>query len=94
MDFEYDLLKSESNKIKHGIDFEEAKALWSDEDAIQFNTDTGEEQRFLIVGQIDEADWTPVITFRGEIIRIISVRRSRNREKEEYDYRKGIRRKI
>jgi len=28
MDFEYDPQKSESNKIRHGIDFEEAKALW------------------------------------------------------------------
>ena len=31
MKFEYDPAKSESNKAKHGIDFEEAKELWRDE---------------------------------------------------------------
>jgi len=30
MDFEYDRQKSEANKAKHGIDFEEAQALWQD----------------------------------------------------------------
>ena len=29
MEFEYDLSKSTSNKVKHGIDFEEAQALWN-----------------------------------------------------------------
>lgn len=28
MKFEYDSDKSARNKIKHGIDFEEAQALW------------------------------------------------------------------
>lgn len=28
MNFEYDPNKSESNKAKHGIDFDEAKKLW------------------------------------------------------------------
>ena len=30
MKFEFDENKSKSNKIKHGIDFEEAKKLWKD----------------------------------------------------------------
>jgi len=30
MNFEYDPSKSVGNKDKHGIDFEEAKALWDD----------------------------------------------------------------
>ena len=29
MIFEYDPKKSEANKAKHGIDFEETKALWN-----------------------------------------------------------------
>lgn len=28
MEFEYDPAKSASNKAKHGVNFEEAKALW------------------------------------------------------------------
>ena len=30
MNFEYDENKSKSNKLKHGIDFEEAQKLWDD----------------------------------------------------------------
>ncbi len=30
MRYEYDPNKSHANKIKHGIDFEEAQALWLD----------------------------------------------------------------
>ncbi|NPA51106.1 MAG: BrnT family toxin, partial [Epsilonproteobacteria bacterium] len=30
MEFEYDEKKSQINKLKHGIDFEEAKKLWMD----------------------------------------------------------------
>jgi uncharacterized DUF497 family protein len=30
MGFEYDSEKSAENKHKHGVDFEEAQALWSD----------------------------------------------------------------
>lgn len=33
MHFEYDQQKSASNKEKHGIDFEEAQALWDDANA-------------------------------------------------------------
>jgi hypothetical protein len=35
VDFEFDPQKSQSNKLKHGIDFEEAKALWNDPNAIE-----------------------------------------------------------
>lgn len=30
MTFEYDENKSKSNKLKYGVDFEEAKELWDD----------------------------------------------------------------
>ena len=30
MDFEFDAAKSAENKRKHGLDFEEAQALWAD----------------------------------------------------------------
>ena len=33
MEFEYDPVKSETNKKKHGIDFEEVQALWFDPDS-------------------------------------------------------------
>ena len=90
MEFEYDPQKSELNKSKHGIDFEEAKAIWDDTDSYEFIAKADGEERFLVVGEIGKALWTTVVTYRGKNIRIISVRRSRFREVEEYDNRKGI----
>jgi len=35
MQFEWNDAKSASNKIKHGIDFNEAKALWDDYNRVE-----------------------------------------------------------
>ena len=88
MDFEYDLQKSESNKIKHGIDFEEAKRLWNDPRAMEVPSDYHGEDRFLIIGAIDGVGWTAIVTYRMDVIRIISVRRWRDNEAEAYDNRR------
>lgn len=85
MEFEFNSLKSQANKVKHGIDFIEAQALWLDEDRSQTTARADDEPRILIVGRIEGRHWTAVITYRGERIRIISVRRSRDREVEIYE---------
>ena len=43
------------------------------------------EPRFLVIGMIEGKVWTGVITYRGEAVRIISVRRSRKEEVEHYE---------
>ena len=85
MPFEYDPHKSESNRAKHGIDFDEAQALWDDEAYLEIPTKNLNEPRFLVIGRIKEKHWSAVITYRGENIRIISVRRSRDEEIELYE---------
>ena len=85
MDFEFDPSKSESNKAKHGIDFEEAKALWNDPHLLEIEAQTIGESRFLLIGKIADKHWSAVITYRREKIRIISVRRSRKEEVELYE---------
>ena len=85
MEFKSDSKKSESNKAKHGIDFETAKAIWNDEGAYIATVFRDDEPRFIVVGMIESTLWTAVITYRGEKIRIISVRRSRSKEVETYD---------
>ena len=85
MEFEFDKKKSESNKIKHGIDFIEAQALWDDPDLIEIPARTMDEPRFLVVGKIKKKHWSGIITCREEHIRIISVRRSRKEEVEIYE---------
>lgn len=59
--FEYDQAKSMSNMDKHGIDFNEAAALWSDP-GIMIPAATVDETRFLAVGRIDGKCWTAVAT--------------------------------
>lgn len=80
MDFEYDERKSLSNLEKHGIDFIDAQALWSDSDLLEIHARTEDEPRLLVIGLIDSKHWAAVITYRGETIRIISVRCAREEE--------------
>lgn len=83
--FEFDPAKSAANKVKHGIDFVEAQALWSDLDRLELPARTIDEPRFLIVGRIRQSVWTAAVTYRHEeTIRIISVRRSRDNERALY----------
>ena len=80
MNFEFDPVKSKSNKKKHGIDFIDAKTLWADPDLLEIPLTTTTEERFLVVGKIDGKHGSGMITYRGENIRIISVRRARKEE--------------
>ena len=83
--FEYDDIKSNSNLEKHGIDFVTAQELWNDPDLIEVQARSENEPRFLIVAQLANKHWSAVITYRGNTIRIISVRRSRKLEVELYE---------
>jgi uncharacterized DUF497 family protein len=85
MEFEFDPEKSDLNKQKHGIDFFEAQALWDDPDLMEIPAKTTDEQRFLVIGKIFEKYWSGIITYRGERVRIISVRRSRPEEVDIYE---------
>ena len=85
MEFEFDARNSLSNKKKHGIDFVEAQALWTDSDRIEVPARTIDEPRYLVVGKIDNEHWSGIITYRNEITRIMSVPRSRREEVEIYE---------
>lgn len=85
MDFEFDPNKSASNLEKHGIDFVEAQALWNDYDLLEIPAKVSDEPRFLVIGKIEGRYWSGIITYRSEVIRIISVRRARSEEVELYE---------
>ena len=85
MEFEFDPKKSENNKKKHGIDFDEAQALWNDLDLMEIPVKTSNQPRFLVIGKISEKHWSGIITYISGKIRIISVRRSRKEEVELYE---------
>ena len=85
MRFEYDPDKSRSNQVKHGIDFEEAQTLWADPDLVEIRARTEDEPRFIVIGRISDKHWSGVITYRSDVIRVISVRRSRPEEVKLYE---------
>ena len=83
--FEFDPAKSESNRVKHGIDFDAAQSLWSDPMLLEIPAKTDDEPRYLVIGLIDGKHWSAVITYRGANVRLISVRRARTEEVALYE---------
>jgi uncharacterized DUF497 family protein len=85
MQFEFDDKKSNANRIKHGIDFVGAQALWRDPNRLQVPARTQGELRFMLIGRIKSKYWSAIFTIRNGKIRIISVRRSRAEEVKQYE---------
>ncbi|MEB3071946.1 BrnT family toxin [[Mycobacterium] vasticus] len=85
LSFEFDPAKSVANLAKHGIDFGAAQSIWSDPRRIEVPARTTDESRWIVIGQIDGRCWSAVVTYRGDRVRIISVRRSREGEAAIYE---------
>jgi uncharacterized DUF497 family protein len=83
--FEFDEAKSSANKAKHGIDFREARAIWLDENLLRVTARSEGEPRFVFTGRYRGKHWSAVVTYRGEVVRLISVRRARTEEVQAYE---------
>jgi uncharacterized DUF497 family protein len=83
--FTFDPAKSVRNRAKHGIDFEEAQAIWLDADRLEIAARTIGEPRWQVIGRIGVHLWSAIVTYRhDEETRIISVRRARRTERAQY----------
>lgn len=82
--FEFDPAKSAKNLAKHGIDFTQAQALWSDHERLEIDANTTEETRHQIIGRIGDTIWSAIVTYRRGATRLISVRRARRNELARY----------
>lgn len=80
MKFEWDDTKSLTNKAKHGIDFSTAREMWKDENRVEIHAPYPLEERSILIGKIGKKLWTAIFAYRGDDVRIISVRRSRKKE--------------
>lgn len=78
--FEYDPNKNASNLAKHGIDFEQAKLLWDDEKQVIAQSWNEPEIRYMLIAKLADKHWSAFFTMRNNVIRLISVRRSRRKE--------------
>ncbi|MCA9422469.1 MAG: BrnT family toxin [Nitrospira sp.] len=88
MDFEFDDTKNTINRQKHGIDFEEAQALWDDSHHLKIPVKTEDEPRWVVIGKIGNNHWSAIMTVREDRIRFISVRRARKEEIALYESEK------
>ena len=83
--FDWDPNKERSNVEKHGISVFEARALWRGRTVEKRVRSGSDITRYAVYGMIGGRHWTAIITYRNGAIRIISVRRSRKKERMEYD---------
>ena len=83
MNFEFDPVKSASNKLKHGISLEYAVEIWGSA-YIEVKAKTVGEDRWMAIGKIRDKFYSCVFTIRGSSIRLISARRSRKSEEAIY----------
>ena len=84
--FIWDAKKADSNRLKHGVSFEEAASVFDDERAlVEIDLEHGEE-RHVIIGASSQAKVLYVvhIELEEETIRIISARKADRREKARY----------
>ncbi|MEO6064620.1 MAG: BrnT family toxin, partial [Lysobacterales bacterium] len=87
--FEWDSAKAASNFRKHGVSFEDARSVFYDEFAVQFDDDLhrAQEERFLLLGMSSGAQLLLVCHCEragGDVIRIISARKATKHEASFY----------
>lgn len=84
MEFEYDTRKSDSNRDKHGITLGQAKGIWA-VPHVEIAAKTVDEPRFMVIGKLEGKMYSCICTTRGDLVRLISARRSRQKEEEIYE---------
>ena len=87
--FEWDEKKNKTNIEKHGISFEEAASVFSDDEALIILDEehSQKEERFMLIGFSYKANLLVVCHCYREnetTIRIISARKANANERKEY----------
>jgi uncharacterized protein len=88
MEFEWDQSKAASNLKKHGVSFEEAKAVFDNPLAVIFDDEAHSvgEQREIIIGHSRQNRLLLIaFTERSGNVRIISARLATRPEREDYE---------
>lgn len=85
LSFEWDEVKAEINKRKHGISFETAAQVFLDDDRLEIYDEahSTEEERFITIGRAGEVLFV-VYTERTPKIRLISARLATPSERRLY----------
>lgn len=91
MDVEFDADKDAINRFKHRLPLAFGKRVFDDPYVTLTPTIRigDEEERWKAIGYIDGKLYTAVHVWRGDAVRMISVRRSNDGERREYDSNSG-----
>jgi uncharacterized protein len=86
MAYQWDKNKAATNLDKHGIDFADAVAVFSDDLAITTLDQRFDEERFITIG-LDALGRVLVVvyTWRDREIRLISARSATRQERRQYE---------
>lgn len=86
MNFEWDNNKNATNIANHKISFLEAAEIFSFEDTVitLSNNHGNDVLRHKAIGNLKGKFYTVIFTYRGDLIRIISARRARKDEQQQY----------
>jgi uncharacterized protein len=86
MSYQWDRNKAATNFNKHGIDFADAVAVFSDDLALTVNDERFDEERFITIGvDIFGRVLVVVYTLRANDIRLISARKATRPERTQYE---------
>jgi uncharacterized protein len=91
MEFEWDPVKATSNLAKHGIDFDDAIAVFEDPNMLSVvDPRSYGKTRYTAIGAVGGRALAVVYTMRGgQIYRIISATRASRRERSAYALQSG-----
>ena len=85
MNFEWDPEKARRNKARHGVSFELVRSFDLDNAKIVEDDDIDYgESRLVAVGLIRDRIYVLVFVERGDVIRVISLRKANKKEADEY----------
>lgn len=84
--FQWDDTKAADNYANHGVSFEAAREVFNDPFALEWLDDREPygEDRYVILGMVDNRLLYVAYTMRGEKIRIISARGAEPHESRQY----------
>ncbi len=84
--FEWDDAKAEANLAKHGVSFEVAMRVWEDphHQCLYDSSENYDEDRYIVLGLVDERCLYVAYTQRGDQTRIISARIATSMERSKY----------
>ena len=88
MNITWDPAKNRENRKKHGISFDDAKAVFQDPDRIDdFDDREYDEERWIVIGLIGSAIIYVIYTIRDGGIRLISARKATSHEQARYVFK-------